>query len=364
MIKLPLNFKLKLLNAKIIKFCFIVVITLLFTQILWMFLPFLKSDVLVINDYINIPEETRIEGKYIDNSLVFMHYNPEIGFSGLEKYFNSFKSANDFVVRNSQEMVWQTQCGWFMHHHSSLLSGINQLALGKNMNEINQQYGILSTITLTFFMKLFGGVTFDNYIKVLYSFYPLFYLVFFVVIFYLFKDVKYVFLAFLSAVSFLFQLSFTSIYLAPGFNPIRQIFYLFVVLILFIYFERRHSYLLALLSLLSLLSIFNNKEFGIPILGALLVTFITYYLFEKKENRYSLIVFLILTIVLSAFLVFFAQRSSNPLGKYYLMGLSGPLINKSLLKFILLSIIFVYVVILKLFAKNTKLKYISIFMFF
>lgn len=348
-----------LISAKsvLVKFLFPLLTAAVFFHICLLFYPFISGRNVILNDYINIPEETLLNGNYVSNHKIMRMVVEGADLSG---------AAEEFFLKNNYELSHQTQCGWFMHHHLALLSAVNQFAGGRRIGEITQQYGILSTVILSGIMRLTGGVTLDGYLRVLYFFFPFFYFFVFWAALYIFRDFKYVFLVMLLSAVLLLKLSYTSISLAPGFNPIRQLFLPGIMIFLWKSLKNKSFFSFCLAVLFSGLNILNSREFGLFGVLGLAAAWTAWNFLEppRSGNRKRFFaVMLAIFLLLALFLVFLSQFRSNPLAKYYTAGISGPLVPRRLFIAIGLWISIFYFIILKLLDSPKKLKYLAIFLF-
>jgi len=327
---------------------------LIFVQICFLFFPFISGRNVVLNDYVNIPEETLLGGIYTGNQRIMGMANAGEDLSGAEE---------EFFLKNSHELSCQTQCGWFMHHHFALLSAVNQFSGGRPIDQISQQYGMLTTVILSSVLKINGGVTLDGYLRVLYSFFPFYYLLVFLAALYIFRDFKYVFLVALFSALMLLKLSYTSINLAPGFNPVRQLFLPVILVFLWMFLKSGRPLPLLLTAFFSLINLLNNKEFGLFAVIALIITLTVKSFLEAGSRKTWVFAVLCLTLFLAFFLVFRMQTGNNPLSKYYTAGISGPLAGRRLLTVIFLWISVVYFLIIRLLSVKGEVKYPAVFLF-
>jgi len=327
---------------------------LIFIQICFLFLPFISGRSVVFNDYVNIPEETLLGGVYTGNQRIMSMANAGEDLSGAKK---------EFFLKNSHELSFQAQCGWFMHHHFALLSAVNQFSGGRRIDEINQQYGMLVTVMLSAVLKMSGGVTLDGYLRVLYSFFPFYYLIVFLAALYIFRDFKYVFLVALFSALMLLKLSYTSINLAPGFNPVRQLFLPVILVFLWLFLKSGRPLTLLLTAAFSLINVLNNKEFGLCAVIALLITLAVKSFLEGGSRKVWILGVLSLTLFLAFLLIFRMQAGNNSLSKYYMAGISGPLIGRKVLTAIFLWISAAYFLIIRLLRVKGELKYLAVFLF-
>jgi len=326
----------------------------IFIQICLLFFPFISGKNVVFNDYVNIPEETLLGGVYTGNQRIMGMANSGEDLSGAEE---------EFFLKNSHELSCQTQCGWFMHHHFALLSAVNQFSGGRRIDEVSQQYGMLTTVMLSAVLRMSGGVTLDGYLRVLYSFFPFYYLIVFLAALYIFRDFKYVFLVALFSALMLLKLSYTSINLAPGFNPVRQLFLPVILVFLWMFLRSGRPLPLLLTAVFSLINVLNNKEFGLFAVIALIITLTVKSFLEAGSRKAWVFAVLSLTLFLAFLLVFRMQTANNPLSKYYMAGISGPLVCRKILTAIFLWISAVYFLIIRFLNVKGELKYTAVFLF-
>lgn len=326
----------------------------LFGHLVYMFLPQMTGKLHIANDYVEIPEKTLLNGSYIDNREYIQQMRESAN-----------KATEDllFVSKNLQEFSWQSQCGWFMHHHNALLGSINESVLGKDKSLINFQYGMMNVVGLGHLLSVTGGVTFHNYFRILYSFYPIYFLLFLGLVFLLTRSIYWVLLAAIPSFICLNLLGFIHINLAPGFNPIRQLGYLFVVAAMYLSFSRKSLMCFVALLLSSVFAILNNTEFGVFAVFALTVTFVLKTLTERrKPTNVETITFFL--ICLSAVLFCILKPGNTLSGEYYLKGISGPLMGGLKLSVILCVIGLFYVFLIKALETRHPLRYVATFLFF
>ena len=369
----------KRMGPRRLTFLGVAAVLALFIHMGTMFWPYLSGTMLISNDYLAIPGETKIAGTYVRNPeyirILLANENqllaagepdgsphPAEGRDLVEgqRRLNEFQ---EFMAKNRLELEFQSQCGWIMHHHNSMLAPINEYLLGKRVTDINHQYGWLNTLLLGHPMKWTGGLTFQNYFRVLYAFYPIYYLLFLGVVFLLTRSVGYVLLTALVSFALLHFLNYLHILLAPGFNPLRQLFYLPVTLFLFFYLKKGGLHYLLLASFFALVSILGNKEFGLFVVAALTASLALRMLHEKRKVDWAETTAITLTIGLAIGVLLFAKMGKNPSGQYYLRGISGPPMEKPVMVAVLLFMSLTYGWMVKVLNYKDGLKYVAFFLF-
>jgi len=322
-----------------------------------MFVPYTGKRLRIGNDYADICEETQLSRGYVSNCEYFERLNGATGPIA--------RSADSvaFFKKNWVELYAQSYLGWFMHHHNALLAPINEYSLGKGFSSINQQYGLLNIIGLSYLLKATGGITFQNYFRTLYSFYPVYFLLFFALAFLFSRNINFVLLTAVLSLTFLNLLGHTDISLAPGFNPIRQLGFIFVAASLFLYFSERRVFYLALTVLFAAFFVLSNTEFGLFAVSALLITLLLRIVIEGRKADPREVVAIIMICLLTA-LIIWLGAGKNPSSQYYLRGISGPMIMRARFNRLIGSICLLYVFLFKVLHTRHDLKYIALFLFF
>lgn len=335
----------------------IFVLAILFAQLAYTVFPYFGGNLHIANDYVDVPEETLINGAYVNNLDYVKSLN------AMRASVDKSLKSTAFLKKNRSELVWQSQCGWFMHHHNALLASINEYSLGKKLSLINRQYGLLNVIGLSYLLKLTGGVTFQNYCRILYSFYPLYFLLLLALCFLLTRKTYFVLFVAVLSLACLNMLGYLNINLAPGFNPIRQFGCIFVVASLFLYLSNRKVVYLILLVLSSAFSILSNTEFGFFTFVALVITLLL-KIFLERELPHGREIVGILLICVTAGLIGLFEARGNPTNQYYLKGISGPLMESTKWSLILCPISLFYVFLVKALNTRHNLRYVASFLFF
>ena len=358
-----------------------VAILALFFHMGMLFWPYLNGTMRISNDYLGIPGETKIDSTYVSNPEYVLsrlaQENPvggsdrssEIAATSLsgEGEFGplrlKFLEFQEFIKKNRLELEYQTQCGWIMHHHNTMLAPINEYMLGRAVTDINHQYGWLNTLLMGHLMKRTGGISFQNYLRVLYAFYPIYYALFLGTVFLLTRSPIFVLLTALVSFALLHMLNPIHILLAPGFNPLRQIFYLPVTLFLFFYFRRGNLLCLILAGLFSLVAVLSNREFGVFVLAAFVACLAVRMFHQKEKAGWREAAVIATTAGLALALLFFAKMGNNPMGHYYLRGISGPPMDKAIMAAALVLLSAGYAFLLKALNFRDPLKYVVLYLF-
>ncbi len=395
-------------------------------EVLWLFAPYVTGSIPVRNEYMDIPSQTKLGDRYVDNSeyinehalgglnkydprkdhgasptprpdqsipisssvslgkflsgkeastryaydekvsalvvkgmmplddresLLHIAKNAEEREAIMDYYFKRTKSRSyskeeiEFLQKNRSALFQETLAGYFFHHHNAMYAPINEYALGKPESEINFTYGWLNTIIIAKLATYIGGVTFDNYTRVSYAFYPLYFLFVVAAAAIIFRKLSYVLVVALISAVFIHVLGFEYIRFAPGFNPIRHFADVFVLASFFLYlFSARRKQLFLFLALaFSVFGILANKEFGMIMFASLVVTS-TIFIVRCSEHKFKDSAILGAAVVAAAVLgvSVLSGLRGNKTFVYNLLGVAAPTTPAHLLVGLLILISGIY----------------------
>lgn len=230
----------------------------------------------------------------------------------------------EFLRKNQLGLTTQPLAGHYFHHHNQLTGVLNYLAVSGDFDGAQYLYGWGSTVLIDYLVKALGGLTFENYLSALYIFYPAYYLIFLVLVYFVFKQASYVAAGAVLAFGFLLLLGFQSIHFAPGFNPLRHFFDLFVLGGFVAYLRSGRFGSLILTLAFAALGVMANTEFGLVLFASLIATLVVRGVLEKGFSwRISVAIFAAITGTV-LFLNFVLRGQGNPTLIYMLMGVSVP----------------------------------------
>ncbi len=228
----------------------------------------------------------------------------------------------DFITKNAIELRTQATAGWFFFHHSWVINPIHAIALGESVWKQPLIYGIGSALTLKKMTDFLGGVTYENYFKATYLFYPLYYILFLTAIFAVFRRLDYLLVAAILLSVCIFCLSEEIIRLAPGYNPMRHIFDVISLCLFYYYLKKSNKYYLYLCLILCLLAVFWSKDFGMCLLLSICGTTIIQKVASKKKMT-TVLLLNVLALLLGGFL-YFIPIAKNPNLIYLVLGFGTP----------------------------------------
>ena len=230
----------------------------------------------------------------------------------------------DFIVDNKFALEFQLNGIWVLHHHNFVLGPINEYALGKPQQEIFPQYGWLNMAVTSKMMEWMGGVTYDRYFKVWYSYFIIYFILLIGLYWLVFRHPGYVALAAVLSVGLMSCIPFIWYFQGPGLNPVRHFFDVFVASGFYLYLTKeRPVFLIAALGF-SLLGILNNTQLGLACFGAL-VTSVSLVWFQRSIDFNRRMLLTVASSVLLGVWLFFGHPFWNAgvLNQYYLMGISS-----------------------------------------
>ncbi len=226
----------------------------------------------------------------------------------------------EFNKKNSLEFEWKILNRWALHHHGFIFNSINEFRLGKPISTINFQYGFVNTIGFYGLTRLLGGFNLQNYFKVSFAFYPIYIFILAFVAWVIFRQKQYVYLLVILVVASVLFLDFEKILRAPGINPVRHFFDLWVLGFMVLYWQTRKVKFLWLGYFFVFFQVLCNREFGLFLLGAsfsaqLIDIKETGISTQKKQLVYSAI--LVIAILTG---LYFLKDISNYMSAYYSKG--------------------------------------------
>ena len=350
-------------------------------QLVLVFAPFVFREPKMINEFFNIPEETLLETEskkspssysvYASNTIFIKEHNlfgnqRDIAPQRISRKDDRRTEDRDliqqFLKKNTFEIHWQILNRWVIHHHNFILGPINEYSFGKRINDIYIQYGWLNIMLTKKILDWTGGINYQNYFKVWYSYYYLYYAIFLLAIVFLLKDIKYITVAILSVSYILHHTGFNYLFLGPGLNPIRHFFDIISVILLFLYFEKKNTLFYYLLLLASLAGVLNNSQVGLFSLASVFAV-LTFHLFKEKKISIGIIVPGIAALCTGVILSGFAG-GRNDFAKYYLAGLLGFPFPDVYLILIGLVLSAGFALLPKMVRATDNLKYVALYLFF
>lgn len=267
----------------------------------------------------------------------------------------------EFLRKNQLELHWQVFNRWVIHHHNFVLGPINEYALGKPLGSINLQYGMFNVVLMRFLLEATGGVTYQNYFRVWYAFWPLYLAIYVGAAFLLLKEIRFVLLSVLLAFGSILLINYQTLFLGPGLNPIRRFFDLLVLAGLVSYLRSGGGFALFASLGLALAAIVNNRQFGLFLTAALAATLALRYLKEGRRRPLEL-AGAVAAALAGAAILKWGALGHDSLARYYLEGLVSPPLSPGRLYGLGLVFAAMFSIIIRFHDSTNELKYAALFL--
>ncbi len=280
-----------------------------------------------------------------------------------DKQFNdNLEGMKEFSKNNAYQIHWQILNRGYIHHHNHIMAAINELTLGRPLNEIFMQYGFLSTVCMQKTMSLLNSVNYGTYNKIVYSFYLIYFIMAALILWFITKKWHYIAFFSLLFVIAINLLSYQYLHLGPGGSPFRHFFDFPVFLFLYLYFlKNKKIYFIASL-LLSILAVLNNIQFGFLLIIAMSVTLFVKNILSKEAKTINFeILSTLLAFICCVVITAFFQQGSMDVTFDFLSGfLSFPIPSRAIV--IPMLLIFIsYFLFLFMKKENKALAYVFLF---
>ena len=352
-----------------------------------------KGPVLLMNEYQSIYSETKAGDVFINNKAYLSNEayrtgfgpgsKPEESASKTGESYSHPASQKDIALRSSNinsvsvvmepdifkalnllEYIHQDMTRGQIDHISYIINPLNEYYSGKKAADIYFQYGYGNTLFFGYIMRLFGGLSIENYYKC-YLIYLLYAFLLLASLYYVFRNYVYVCGAFTFYIIAFFFAEFIGFLLAPGIIPSIHMFDVLVIPLILCYFRRQRAW--ALLSALSfaLLGFFFNKNFG----GALFISTIASLIMFFRQNRHSSGRLLFKSSIILSGIVFVlltlnsAGSGSCNSSKYNLLGLFSFKPSQGSVVFTIFYFLISYFFLHYLRKRRDPLKYLFVFTF-
>jgi len=374
--------------------CLFKVVTLVFVFFIAIeVIALVKGPVLLMNEYQSIYSETKAGDVFINNKAylsnevcrtgVALGSKSEESASKTEESYSHPASQKDIALLSSDinsvsgvmepdifkalnflEYIHQDMTRGQIDHISYIINPLNEYYSGKKAADIYFQYGYGNTLFFGHIMRLFGGLSIENYYKC-YLIYLLYAFLLLAALYYVFRDYVYICGAFTFYIISFFFAEFIGFLLAPGIIPSIHMFDVLVIPLILYYCRRQRAWALLSALSLALLGVFFNKNFG----GALFISTIASLIIFFRQNRHSSGRLLFKSSVLLSGIVF-VLLILNPAGsgsgdpfKYKLLGLFSFKPAKSSVVFTMFYFLISYFFLHYLRRRRDPLKYLFVFTF-
>lgn len=230
-------------------------------------------------------------------------------------------NKKQFINNNLFEIHWQILSRFMFHHNSFVYVPVIELHLGRDLKEINAQYGLGIAKLFETVLEKTDNLSLDGILKISYIFYYLYFALFGLAVFFITRSLTWTALLFITALTFFNLRGYTFRIMPPGDAAWRHFFDVSVVLMLFLYAKSRNLIWLISALLLSVISVFMNPQIGIMILSATAASTIFYSLYEKR--RIAVTILLTVVSIAAGLTLFVICSTENDIAGYYFDGVIG-----------------------------------------
>ncbi|MEI6286391.1 MAG: hypothetical protein WCP79_07795 [Bacillota bacterium] len=228
----------------------------------------------------------------------------------------------EFIASNIDEWGWQIRSQGIIHHRSYIFEPIRDLEYGKSASEVYCQYGYGMAQFIRLLLKCTGGITYTNFVHVVFPFYLIYLVALLYVVYVITKRWDIVLCVALYFTSVIEAIDFKMLYAYDGMNPIRYFPDSAVVFLFYKYAfgnMKTFRFLVAAILVAALFIIYNNS-FGLFLYIAVLIGVLYLCIFDGTRRRAnSLLLFGAIIIGFWAYTI--GTPGPNIMVKYFLSGI-------------------------------------------
>jgi len=271
-----------------------------------------ESDKNILLNYLPADSSKAINNIYA-NSFVDIFNNTDIKNS---------ENVKLFIINNhyeTQQIIYDTIP--IIHHLNHLLTPINELRLGKSIDQINFQYGFLGSYIYKKIFDLTGNFSFQDFFRTNYYTYFIYYFLFILLTLKIFRKKIFALISSLLIVASLYIFGYFQILVGIANNPIRHIFDIFIIYFFFDYLKKDKIIFMVLALIFSIISSLNDSFFAISIFLSLSISFFLKFIQDKKIDYKNILVFFL--IIINVIFLFKLKININANSSYFFYGLLG-----------------------------------------
>lgn len=355
-----------------------------YLQLVILFYEPIFQHIKIITEYWNIDEVTLIdENKSVDKhdylETIFAKTKDSSIIEESPTYFDPSSLQNSesitnaqihltneeeqFLAKNEFELHWQVLSRFMIHHNSFIFIPVQEFELKRNSQEIDAQYGLGFAWILSKAYNWTGGISIDKWLRLSYSLYYVYFLLFIALSYRLTKDWRFTAIVFLISMSVINARGYDFLLLPPGESPWRHFFDLWVVWFLYSYGKTKNILYYCLALCFGVMSILLNPQIGIMIFVPIMLVGM-FFSINQREFSWKIAISIIIGLGLALW-AWKTSLSASDLAIYYIDGVIGfPITTKQLLYF--LSLIAVGYALVLLLIRRIESQYVFplLFLFF
>lgn len=232
----------------------------------------------------------------------------------------------DFVLRNTIKNPGDQKLkGWFFFHHGYNFGPMSAMSLGAPYEKQTMVYGWLSTVTQGKILESLGAMNYQGYFKLFYSVYILYFAVYLLGVWLIFRAPGTVAMAGLLLASAVLMLGSELIKLAPGFNPARHFFDVPTFYLLYRYFSENKATHLLLAVAMSLFAVLWSKDLGLFLATSVGGALVAYAFIGSLTIARLPLIIGILTAFAGLIIYVSPLPGQNPTSIYMILGVGSPI---------------------------------------
>jgi len=311
------------------------------------------------NDEANINDKRCIFKKVATGSFI---QTSVIGFQEeLKKYTQEEK---DFIVKNHLELREIIYDGsLIIHHFNHIVEPINELNLGKNIKDINVQYGLFNLFGIREIARITTGYSYQGILKILFVSSFVYYCLFILLAYIFFRRIEYVIILILGITYGFYKFGYLPMLVGVGFWPTRHIFDLGIIIFWFFFIQRSNILFLLGALFFSILGVVNEPFYGLIGMMTLGSSFIIRFFMEDYKNKILSIIFMILTLLTGFYIFQYIKFGRNAISNNLFLGLLNLPLPFSVIYMFAVFVVF-YIILFILHKGTGYMQYISWFFFF
>ena len=199
----------------------------------WMIYPFVFTQPRLLAEFAEVPTQTVLLGESVDTHS-YVNQHPVLGQWQTDP---DPVAVREFIRFNEWDIIAGVMDRFVIHHHAHLLNPAFELQAGRPLNEIYFQYGFGNAWLLKELLNAVGGFSWQNYFKIMFSFYYVYFALFLAVLWFVFKRLNYVLLGTFGFVAAIAMQRYIFFWAAPGVNPSRYGLDIVIFAALFYYWK-------------------------------------------------------------------------------------------------------------------------------
>jgi hypothetical protein len=357
-----INLFTRLINKINPKYFSIGIIVLTFSIIAFSFRPYFTDKPYISSEYYNLSGETILNGTENTNTKNELEkYSAQLRSGKVDSSGSLLERIGYFESKNRFFLGWIFMNRWVIHHHNFILNPINQLECGAKPSEICALYGAMSATVFHTIMKHTTGINIQGWLLINYSSFIIYLLFAVITLTLVFRNLTIPAMFCLSYLIY-FQSDFIiNCILGPGSAPWRNFFDIITLLFITLYLREKKPVFLVPLFFSLAASLIMNSEMGIMISAAA----ISVLFFDALKTGVMKKVFPVLFLMPAAVIAIYLLLPKNSAGYagYFIKGLLGMENADQYIIFFAIAASVIYYILYQMNRESHRLFYPALYLF-